>query len=110
MRHDEREVLEEVRAYMACGNVYDLDFGRYRGYEPRRWRPHVKYRVSNLADLQSKVVPFFRRHLLFGRKRRGFEIFAELVDAMSRREHLSEDGFRRARDLATQLTEHNKRG
>ncbi len=66
--------------------------------------------MSNLADLQSKVVPFFRRHVLFGRKRRAFEIFAELVESMSRREHLSEEGFRKAKDLATQLTEHNKRG
>ena len=66
--------------------------------------------MSNLADLQSKVVPFFRRFVLFGRKRRAFEIFAELVESMSRREHLSEEGFRKAKDLATQLTEHNKRG
>ena len=110
LRHDDREVLEEVRAYLSCGNVYDLDFGRYRGYEARGWRRHAKYRVSNLADLQSKVVPFFRRHVLFGRKRRAFEIFAELVESMSRREHLSEDGFLKVRDLAEQLTEHNRRG
>src|SRR6266498_763333 len=87
MRHDDREVLEGVRAHLACGRVYDLDFGRYRGYEAKGWRPHAKYRVSNLADLHEKVVPFFRQHPLFGRKRRAFELFADLVELMRRGRH-----------------------
>src|SRR6266540_297312 len=82
MRHDEREVLEGVRSHLRCGGVHDLDFGRYRGYEARGWRPHVKYRVSRLADLQGKVIPFFWQHQLFGRKRRAFDLFAELVELM----------------------------
>jgi len=87
-----------------------LDFGRYRGYEAKGWRPHVKYRVSNLTDLQSKVVPFFNEHRLFGRKRRAFEIFARIVQAMVREEHRSRQGLERTKDLARQLTEHNKKG
>jgi hypothetical protein len=110
MQEDDREVLEEVRAKLGCGNVYTLDFGRYRGYEAKGWRPHSKYRVSNLTDLQNKVVPFFRRHRLFGRKRRAFEIFAELVAAMTTGDHRSGEGLERTKDLAKQLTEHNKRG
>src|SRR5918992_3682210 len=77
MRHDDREVLEYVRDHLGCGAIYDLDFGRYRGYESKGWKPHVKYRVSNLADLHGKVVPFFRSRALFGRKRRAFELFSE---------------------------------
>jgi len=110
MRHDEREVLEEVRDQLQCGSVYTLDFGRYRGYEERGWQPHVKYRVSNLADLRMKVVPFFLKHPLFGRKRRAFELFAQLVDVMSRGGHLRSDGVEVAKELARELTEHNRRG
>lgn len=110
MRQDEREVLEEVRAHLGCGAVYDLDFGRYRGYEDKGWHPHVKYRVGSVADMYSKVVPFFRRHQLFGRKRRAFEFFAELVELIAKRQHLTNEGLERAKDLARQLTEHNKKG
>lgn len=110
MRHDEREVLEEVRAQLQCGAVYDLDFGRYRGYEAKGWQPHVKYRVGSVADMYSKVVPFFRRHQLFGRKRRAFELFAELVELLAGHRHLRPEGLERAKDLARQLAEHNRKG
>ena len=109
MRHDDREVLEYVRDHLGCGAIYDLDFGRYRGYESKGWKPHVKYRVSNLADLHGKVVPFFRSRL-FGRKRRAFELFSELVEMMERREHLTPEGLEAAKDLAKRLTDHNKKG
>lgn len=110
MRSDDRSVLEAVQANLGCGSIYDLDFGRYRGYESKGWKPHVKYRVSRLADLHEKVVPFFKRHSLFGRKRRAFELFEELVEAMHRREHLEPEGLEKAKKLAKLLTEHNKKG
>ena len=110
MRHDDREVLEEVRAHLGCGSIYDLDFGRYRGYESRGWKPHVKYRVRNIADLHGKVLPFFRRHRLFGRKRIAFELFADLVEMLYARRHLDPEGLKVAKDLARQLTEHNRKG
>jgi LAGLIDADG endonuclease len=109
-RCDDREVLEEVREHLDCGRIYELDFGRYRGYESKGWKPHVKYRVSNLVDLHGKVVPFFRQHRLFGRKKRAFEIFEQLVHMMYAKEHLSPDGLEEAKELARQLTEHNKKG
>lgn len=110
MRHDDREVLEGVLAHLQCGQIYELDFGRYRGYESKGWKPHVKYRVSNLADLHSKVVPFFRRHHLFGRKRRAFELFAQIVELKARKEHLEPQGLEKAKELSRQLTEHNTKG
>jgi hypothetical protein len=110
MRSDDREVLEEVKDHLNCGSIYDLDFGRYRSYESRGWRPHVKYRVSNITDLHGKVVPFFRKHQLFGRKRTAFEIFEQLVEMMYSREHLNPEGLGRAKELAEQLTKHNKKG
>lgn len=110
MRHDEREVLEAARLHLACGRIYDLDFGRYKGYESRGWHPHVKYRVTRLGDLTDRVIPFFERYPLFGRKKEAFRLFAELVDLLSTRAHLETSGLIRARDLATKLARHNRRG
>lgn len=110
MRADEREVLELVQHYLGCGSIYELDFGRYRGYESKNWHRHAKYRVSRLGDLHDLVVPFFSEHQLFGRKRRAFEIFAELVGVLHRKEHRDRAGLASARRLARQLALHNERG
>lgn len=110
MRADEREVLEQVEAHLGCGAIYELDFGRYRGYEDKNWKPHAKYRVSSVRDLHAHVVPFFREAGLFGRKRVAFEIFAELVELLHIGAHRSEPGLREAKKLAGRLAAHNGRG
>ena len=110
MRADERDVLEGVRAHIGCGAIYDLHFGRYAGYADKNWHPHVKYRVGSIRDLATHVSPFFRRFPLFGRKRVAFEIFDELVALLFARHHTTDSGLRRARALASALSQHNSRG
>jgi hypothetical protein len=110
MRHDDREPLELVRAHLDCGAIYSLDFGRYRGYEGRGWRPHLKYRVTNIEELHGKVVPFFDEHPLFGRKKGAFSLFASIVELVWGKKHLTERGLEEAKDLAFQLAHHNSRG
>lgn len=79
MRYGERPILEAVLHELDCGALYDLDFGRYKGYEDKGWAPHVKYRVTRIEDLRCKIVPFFRTYPLFGRKAESFRLFAVLV-------------------------------
>ena len=110
MRHEEREVLEEVARLLGCGRIYHLDFGRYRGYETKGWESHVKLRVSNLRDLHELILPFFRKHELFGRKRLAFEVFAELVELLHARKHLSPTGLEECKAVAARLAGHNQRG
>ena len=110
MRADERSVLEAIRDHLRCGSIYVLDFGRYKGYEGRGWHPHVKYRVTRLADLAGQVVPFFSEYPLFGRKARAFVIFSELVRLLEAGAHREHPGLFRGRALAAALAEHNARG
>ncbi|HEY7875541.1 MAG TPA: LAGLIDADG family homing endonuclease [Actinomycetota bacterium] len=110
MRRDERPVLEAVRAYLDCGGIYVLDFGRYEGYRRKRWHPHTKFRVSSVRDLHAKVVPFFETHHLFGRKRVAFDIFKQLVVVVYERRHLEPGGLIEAKALAAELARHNERG
>ena len=110
MRSDDREVLECVRDALACGHVYELDFGRYRGYEKRGWAPHAKFRVSKLGELHDNVVPFFDRHELFGRKRIAYELFRDIVIRLHGRTHASPEGLKAAKALAEALRRHNARG
>lgn len=110
MRHDDRAVLEEVRRQLSCGQIYELDFGRYRAYRSRGWQPHVKYRVTRLSDLQEKVVPFFRRYPLFGQKALAFTLFASLVESLARGDHRCETRLETTKGLAAALSRHNARG
>jgi hypothetical protein len=110
MRQDDREALEAVQQHIGCGRIYDLDFGRYKGYEKKGWAPHVKLRVGSVRDLAGYVVPFFRTHPLFGRKAVAFEIFAELVGIMAERRHLERRGHEIALATAQRLASHNARG
>lgn len=110
MRIDERPVLEAVRQTLGCGRVYELDFGRYRGYEKRNWMGHAKYRVGATRDLARFVVPFFEANPLFGRKAMAFKHFSQLVRLLSSGSHRSPEGLREGKALATLLTDHNRRG
>lgn len=110
MRADERVALEAIKTHLRCGRIYDLDFGRYKGYEERGWFPHSKFRVTRLDDLATKVIPFFDQHRLFGRKAIAYELWRELVLLVSDGDHRSPVGLDYVREIAGQLALHNQRG
>ena len=110
LRSDDKSILEAVRYHLGCGNLYELDFGRYKGYENKNWKPHVKYRVSNFLDITQKVVPFFEKYSLFGKKKKAFEIFREIVQRMEKKEHLQEDRLQEMQALVKELSTLNKKG
>jgi len=110
VRESDKEILEATRETLGCGNLYRLDFGRYKGYEDKKWKPHVKLRVSNFDDLSKKVVPFFKKYPLFGTKRKSFEVFSEVVKRMQNREHLNEETLEEIKQLVKILNSLNKKG
>jgi hypothetical protein len=110
LREDDREILESIREALGCGNIYSLDFGRYEGYSEKGWRPHVKYRVSNQVDLTQKVIPFFRKYPLFGKKLQSFELFTKIVGKLEAKEHLTINGLEETMALVSALKALNKKG
>ncbi len=110
VRENDKEILEAVKEKLSCGNIYQLDFGRYKGYESKKWKPHVKLRVSNIDDISKKVVPFFEKYTLFGNKQKSFKVFSEVVKRMERGEHLKEDTLERVKSLVKTLNSLNKKG
>jgi hypothetical protein len=110
VRDDDREILESVKQIIGCGNIYELDFGRYKGYESKKWRPHVKLRVSNFNDISKRVVPFFEKYPLFGTKRRSFEVFRSVVKKMEKGDHLKPDTLNELKSFVKNLNAINKKG
>jgi hypothetical protein len=94
MREDDEPILREIQELLACGNIYRLTYARYA-----KWRPHVKYKVSNFSDIRNKVIPFFKQFPLQAKKRFDFELFCQVADMIEVKEHLTEQGVDKIRAL-----------
>lgn len=110
VKSEDKEILEEIQKKINCGNIYCLDFGRYKGYEQKKWKPHVKYRVSNQKDIIEKVIPFFEKYPLFGTKLKSFSVFKEIAARINASQHKTEEGLKELIALANDLKTINKKG
>ena len=110
VKESDKEILEEIKQVLGCGNIYSLDFGRYKGYTEKKWHRHVKYRVSNFKDIWTKVIPFFKNHPLFGTKKKAFEVYCEIAKKIYERRHVTYEGLEQIKVLVSQLKALNKKG
>lgn len=94
LREDDREILEKIRESFDCGNIYHLDYARYQ-----KWRPHVKYKVSNFSDIYTKIIPFFKQYPLQAKKLQSFETFCLAAEIIKTKEHLTQSGIDKIRAL-----------
>lgn len=110
IRKDDEDILYAVKETLGCGKVYELDFGRYQQYRDRGWKPQVKWKVSNIADLYQRVVPFFDRYPLFGTKAKAFAVFRQLVQLKYEQKDRVKASLGVMIRLARELQLINKRG
>ena len=89
------QVLHALKAYFGCGVVRRNNGDR------------MAYRVRGHEHLSKNIVPFFEKHLLKSRKRVDFIKFREIVNLMSRGEHLTRDGVEKIRAIAQEM---NRKG
>src|SRR3989344_5234756 len=94
LREDDLEILQRIRDRLKCGNIYHLKYERYA-----KWRPHYKYKVSNLRDITQKIIPFFEKYPLQARKKYNFAVFCKVASLILAKEHLTEEGVRKIRKL-----------
>jgi hypothetical protein len=82
-----RDVLEAMVAFFGCGRVY-----RNSRRDDHR-EDMFRYCVYRFADLRDVIVPFFSRNPLRTSKRDNFEKFAQVIDLMTLRRHLTVPGL-----------------
>lgn len=97
LRADDVKILKDIQEMLNCGNIYILNYSRYG------WRPHVKYKVSNIKDLSDKIIPFFDRYPLKAKKRNIYKIFRQIVLMMKDKKHLTDTGFRKILSLKQKI-------
>ena len=86
----DKEVLEKLRNYFGFGNVVV-------NHEDRKG-----YRVRGLQNL-NVIVQFFKTNTLQTSKRRNFELFAEIIDLMNKKQHLTKEGIVEISKIASQM-------
>src|SRR3989338_719011 len=93
LRADDAEILHRIMKTIGCGKIYDASYDRYG------WYPHVTYKIGSTKEMEQYLIPFLDRTPLQAKKREVYRIFREIVFMFRRKEHLTDVGFRRIREL-----------
>jgi len=84
-----RESLEMIKKFFRCGKIFINK--RYDNHREHLYR----YCVRSIRDLQEIIIPFFSRYRLRTSKRNDFRLFAQAVELMMKKQHLTGKGFRK---------------
>ena len=94
---EDKPLLLKVKNTLNCGNVYTLSYERYG------WRPHAKYSTKSQKEIFDKVIPFFRKYPMQGKKRKDFEFFCKAAEMFKKKEHLSIEGINKLREIQSKM-------
>lgn len=89
LRADDQAILERILITIGCGKIYDCSYERYG------WFPHAKYKITSIKEMQDFLFPFLDAHPLQAKKAEVYVLFKEIVTMMARKEHLSDNGFKK---------------
>ena len=98
MRDDELPLLQKVKDFFKCGRI---SFQKeYRKNQKNNYR----FQVSNLNDLNSVIIPFFRKQKLYSTPRqRDFDLFYKIVQMVNRHEHKTTGGLLKIKQFKSQM-------
>jgi LAGLIDADG endonuclease len=83
-------ILHRLRDFFGCGRVV-LNRGTQK-----------ELRIRRLNDLK-RVVEFFSETQLQSKKRRDFDIFRDIIDTMTKRQHLTDEGIAKIEMMAWKM-------
>lgn len=89
-----RDVLEDMVVFFGCGKVYVN-----RRHDNHR-EDLYRYHVSRFGDLREVIVPFFETNSLRTAKRDNFAKFAEIIELIGLRRHLTVPGLVEIAEIA----------
>src|SRR3989338_8112547 len=98
MRDDELPLLQKVKDFFKCGRI---SFQKeYRKNQKNNYR----YQVSNLNELNTIIIPFFRKQKLHSTPRqKDFYLFYTIVQMVNNQEHKTQKGLQEIQQLKTQM-------
>jgi len=94
---EDKPLLDKLQKFFKCGQVYTLNYERYG------WRPHAKFAVKSHKDISEKIVPFFKKYKLQGKKAKDFEYFCKALKVFERKKHLTLKGIETLREIQSKM-------
>ena len=94
---EDKPLLEKLHKFFKCGHIYILNYERYD------WRPHVKFAVKSYSDISGRIIPFFKKYHLNGKKKKDFDLFCEASEIFKRKDHLTKEGIIKLREIQSQM-------
>ena len=83
------DALTLLKDYFGCGKIFKNN--RNDNHNENL----LRFCIRSVNDLNEKIIPFFKNNPLKTAKRNDFEIFAEIIDMMTKKEHLSIKGMKK---------------
>lgn len=87
LRIDDKEIIERIQQKLGCGRIYDLEYKRYD------WLPHVKLKIGKIREICDKLIPFFDKYPLQGKKAKVYKHFREAAFLIRDKKHLTDTGY-----------------
>ncbi len=95
--------LEKIKNFFGCGNIFVNK--RYDNHNENLYR----YCVRSINELNTKIIPFFKKYPLHTYKRNDFLIFEKVIKAMIHKEHLNKNGRKKIITLIEKMNRKKKR-
>lgn len=77
LRHQDKEILEQLKSFFDCGNIYIQ-----RDKRPKHALCY-RFEVNDRKDIFNKIIPFFETNPpLIESRKRDFELFKQIADSL----------------------------
>ncbi len=101
-----KDLLYKLKNFFGCGHIY---IHRMRMKKEKKWDTLYKYCVRAKEELETKIVPFFKKHPPKSIvKKNDFEQFIKVLEIIKRKEHLTIKGMRKIAKIIVKNMNHRK--
>ena len=103
LRDDDKSLLDSVKKFFRIGRVVFQSENRPNHHHMYR------FEVSNLFDLQNRIIPFFEKHKLRSKRVKDFELFKKIVRSVLSKEHQTKGGLRKIQHWKSSMHQYRAR-
>ena len=97
LREDDLPLLKKVKQFFPCGRISFQKDNRLNH------RDCYRFEVTNLKGLKEVIIPFFQQHSLQSKRIRDFNLFCNIVEAVSKKEQQSKRGLKKIQQWKSQM-------
>jgi len=97
------KALKKIKEFFDCGNIFINK--RYDNHKENLYR----YVVRSLNELNTKIIPFFKKYPLQTYKQKDFLIFEKVVKLMITKKHLVNKNRKKILSLISKMNRRKKR-